>query len=478
MEINRDTNAFINDYVKELKEGNASLFVGAGLSRAAGFVDWKGLLSDITHSLGLDIDKENDLLSIAQYHVNKHGRARINKKILDEFTEETEETENHQIIARLPLRTIWTTNYDTLIENACKKYNKTVDVKYSIEQLFNNKPKRDLILYKMHGDIELPDKAILTKEDYEGYYYSHDSFITALGGELISKTFLFLGFSFSDPNIDQVLSRLNYRYKTKNREHYYLLKRCDLGDCNNNQADLDYSLRKQQLFISELKRFGITTILIDKYPDITQILREIENRFRKSSIFISGSAVEYGDIGCENATKFIHLLSREIIKKDLRVVNGFGLGVGSAVINGALDAIYSNPKRYSEEQLVLKPFPQFKTGTKELSELWNEYRERMISMSGIAIFLLGNKKNEHGETVNSDGIYKEFALAKRLNVIPIPLNYTGYMTSEIYNEVEKNIDDYYEDKIIFEKIKNLKFNSTDIEGSVKSIIEIIQQLNK
>lgn len=206
MKITTEINGFIEDYVKELREGNASLFVGAGISRGAGYVDWKGLLCDIANSLGLDINKEYDLLSIAQYHVNKHGRTRINKTILEEFTEELEETENHNIIARLPFQTIWTTNYDTLIEDACKKYNKIVDVKSSVKQLFYNKPKRDLVLYKMHGSIEYPDDAVLTKEDYEGYFTTHEAFITALSGELISKTLLFIGFSFSDPNIDYILT--------------------------------------------------------------------------------------------------------------------------------------------------------------------------------------------------------------------------------------------------------------------------------
>ena len=39
MKITTEINGFIEDYVKELREGNASLFVGAGISRGAGYVD-------------------------------------------------------------------------------------------------------------------------------------------------------------------------------------------------------------------------------------------------------------------------------------------------------------------------------------------------------------------------------------------------------------------------------------------------------
>lgn len=477
MEITNEIESFINDYVKDLREGNASIFIGAGMSRGAGFVDWKGLLTDIAKSLDLDIAKEYDLLSIAQYHVNKNGRTRINKKILEEFTEEIEETENHRIIARLPYQTIWTTNYDNLIEETCSKYDKIVDDKYTVKQLFYNKPKRDLILYKMHGDVDFPGEAILTKEDYEGYFISHEPFITALSGELISKTFLFVGFSFTDPNIDFVLSRLNFKYKSEKKEHYCLLKKYNLNDFNNDQAELDYNLKKQSLFISELKRYGITTILIDDYSDITQILKEIENRYKKTSIFISGSAAEYGTIGDLDSQKFVHLLSKKLIEKNYKIINGFGLGIGSAIINGALDAIYNNPKKYSEEQLILKPFPQFKTGYKDLPELWEDYRKKMISQAGISIIIFGNKKDSNGNIINADGVYKEFEIAKSLGVIPIPISYTGYKAEEIFNEIIKNPEHYYYDIQMFEEIKKLDFDRNDLEKTVNDIVKIITKIN-
>ena len=50
--------SFIKNYVKDLSDGNAAVFAGAGLSVGAGFVDWKGLLKDIAEEIELDIDKE------------------------------------------------------------------------------------------------------------------------------------------------------------------------------------------------------------------------------------------------------------------------------------------------------------------------------------------------------------------------------------------------------------------------------------
>lgn len=46
----------------------------------------------------------------------------------------------------------------------------------------------------MHGDISASDEIIITKDEYESYPLKYAPFVTALSGDLISKTFLFLGF--------------------------------------------------------------------------------------------------------------------------------------------------------------------------------------------------------------------------------------------------------------------------------------------
>ena len=475
MDINtREINAFINDYVDKLRQGNATILIGAGLSKAAGFVDWKGLLQDLAKEIGLKIEDENDLISVAQFHKNsKQNRNRIDEKIVNEFTDKDIETENHHIIARLPFKTIWTTNYDDLIEDTHYKYNKKVDVKSDVDSLFVNRDNRSCVLYKMHGDKDHPSKAVLLKEDYEKYYYTHEPFVALLNSELITKSFLFVGFSFTDPNINYVFGRLTHRYSDKSKDHYCIMKKCSLNDYEGDKGKYEYETIKQQLFIEELKRYRVQTILIENYPDLTLILKEIEKRYNSHSVFISGSAIDYGDFTTLEAHKYIHTLSKKLVERNLTVVNGFGLGVGSAVINGALDAIYSNPKKYSEEQLVLKPFPQFKTGEKELDELWEEYRQQMISRAGIIIFVFGNKDEGKGNgTENAGGVKREFLIALEKGLFPIPIHYTGYMSEEIFNELEK----HGISKQLIEDISKLQLDKDDLDKSVNQILNIIDKI--
>lgn len=478
MKSTPEIEAFIKNFVKDLEEKNVAIFAGAGMSKSAGYVDWPELLRDIAKEVGLSVDKEHDLISLAQYHVNeKANKAGIIRKVLEEFSEQAEPTANHEILARLPITTFWTTNYDTLIEDALKKANRICDIKHNVKQLNMTWPRRDALVYKMHGDVRHPADAILTKQQFESYYKDHEHFVTALSGDLVSKTFLFVGYSFTDPNLDYVLSRLNVQFGDTGRQHYCFVKRHHQSKTEDDET-FKYNNRKQELRVNELKRYKIQALLVDEYDDITEILREIERRYKKKTIFISGSAEEYGDWKPEDAHGFMHLLSKQIVQGNYRVVTGFGWGVGSAVINGALEAVYERPERYSEDQLIMKPFPQFKSGDKELPQLWDEYRHRMISLSGISIFIFGNKK-EDGKIISAGGVKKEFKIALSHGTIPIPVASTGYMAAEIYTEIMQAPEKYYKGiEWIIPLIDELNDGKLTFQEIIKKIIIIIQTINK
>ena len=64
---------FLKEYIKAIRDGNAALFAGAGLSRPSGFVDWKELLRPFAESISLNIEDEHDLTLVAQYVQNASG---------------------------------------------------------------------------------------------------------------------------------------------------------------------------------------------------------------------------------------------------------------------------------------------------------------------------------------------------------------------------------------------------------------------
>lgn len=431
-----DKHIFIRNILKELEDENVAVFAGAGLSMPAGYVSWEELLKPIAEELGIDIKKEYDLVSLAQYYLNENGghRSELNRRLIEVFTQNTNTTENHKILAKLPIKHYWTTNYDKLIEQSIEEQFKKVDVKYTKKHLSITIPKRDAIIYKMHGDISSPDDAILTKDDYESYHVKMDLYLSTLKGDLLNKTFIFLGFSFTDPNLDYILSRVRLAGISSKR-HFNFTKKVTKKD-DEDLADFEYRKRKQELFIGDLKRFNIKTILVDDYNDITNILKEVEEKFKRKNIFISGAAHEYGEWGRDKSEKFVHDLSKNLIENDFKIVSGYGLGIGSSVISGSLNAIYNNPKKYSKDELILRPFPQSVQVDQDIKKLWTQYRKDMIDYAGIAIFIFGNKL-EDGEIVLSNGMREELEIAKEKNLLLIPIGSTRYISELFWNELKE-----------------------------------------
>ena len=282
---------FIRDFLKDVRENTAAVFAGSGLSTPAGFVDWRALLKPIADELGLDVDRESDLIALAQFQANVSAgnRHRLTQLLIEQIPQASVPTENHRLLAKLPISTYWTTNYDRLIETALGDANKIADVKYVVPHLATTRPRRDAVVYKMHGDIGLPHEAVLTKDDYERYHVDRGAFVNALAGDLVSKTFLFVGFSFMDPNLDYVLSRVRVTFSKNQRRHYAIFKRRDRARHESTQA-FEHARVRQALVIEDLKRFNITTLLVHEYSEITKILERIERQYRQRTVFISGSA--------------------------------------------------------------------------------------------------------------------------------------------------------------------------------------------
>jgi hypothetical protein len=144
----------------------------------------------------------------------------------------------------------------------------------------------------------------------------------------------------------------------------------------------------------------------------------------------------------DKVTKFTHNLSKAIVKNNFRIISGFGLGIGSTIINGALEEITTNKYKHINEHLLLRPFPQLVSGLdSSIKEHWTNYRIEMIKNCGIAIFIFGNKV-VNNEVVIADGMLEEFQIAKDRGKIIIPVGSTGGAAKNIYDEIKENIDNY------------------------------------
>src|SRR5207247_6630749 len=162
----------------------------------------------------------------------------------------------------MPFEVIWTTNYDSLIEDALKEAGRRFDVKGVVKKLALHVRRAEVTVYKLHGEVSNPDDAVLTKDDYENYEFERSAFTDLLRSDLTRYTFLFIGFSFTDPNIEYVLARLRRMLHGVQKHHYYILRRPPEPTDPGKKAQHVRELAKFSHRIEDLKRFGIQTHVI------------------------------------------------------------------------------------------------------------------------------------------------------------------------------------------------------------------------
>ena len=469
----------IREYVTALRQNNASIFIGSGMSMRIFDMNWETLMKPYAEAIGYPMKKEgNDYPLIAQSYVNCGNDSLAFKKSIGEKFKSDVVTEFHKVIARLPIRNYWTTNYDTLIENALNELQKHFDTIYDDNSFCTLNDKRENIVYKCHGDYRYPESIVITKKDYDRYKFDSFKLQNALNNELATSKILFLGYSFSDPDIESIISTLSEISRTNN-SHLMITKRKQGEDA-----------RQQELWIKDIERYGINTLLIDDYNYIDDIIEEIKQRYMSYKIMLSGSAVEYSQFAKpEEAQDFIKRLGYELVRWDcsgsnkghgLEIASGNGLGVGSFLHDGIAEAtvefgldMLDYYKGYSFPKIYYEQFDK----EKALEEKIYGHRKNIISKCGIVFFIFGNKLNQEGKVINADGVRKEFNIAVEQGKYVIPIGATGYMAKELADLVLSDFKKYNSEMPNIERIVR-KLNSPHIGSNeiIDGIIQIIDIL--
>jgi hypothetical protein len=167
---------------------------------------------------------------------------------------------------------------------------------------------------------------------------------------------------------------------------------------------------------------------------------------RKKTVFISGSAYEYGRFG-DDGKDFIRSLARSLLRHDYKIITGFGYGVGKYLVEGALHEIYGQQKTRLTDQLRVFPFPASDgyPDHPDLDSIHRNYREDMISQAGTAIFLFGNKLEDIAIRA-ADGMRKEFEIARANGTLIIPVGVSGYISAELWKDLVDHYDEYFTDR--------------------------------
>jgi hypothetical protein len=191
------------------------------------------------------------------------------------------------------------------------------------------------------------------------------------------------------------------------------------------------------------------------------------DRKTRKSVFISGSAYEYGSFGDEGRN-FIKGLSKTLLKNGFTIINGFGYGVGNYVVEGALEELYLERGERIEDRLRVYPFPAQASLIERVQEC---YREDMIAQAETAIFLFGNKL-EDISVREADGMIKEFDIARSRKARLIAVGASGYVSARLWRTVVNSYDEYFETRENFCLYERLGDSAAQPQQLIETIVEI------
>ena len=206
--ISKNSNKYIEErriLRKAMLEKKLVVFVGSGTSIDAGMPSWHDAVKNIANKLGITDDDNIDYMKIPQFYYNARG----NKEYVDlmreifKYGEDLPVCDVHRNIVELNTHTIITTNYDCLIEKAVEENSEFIQVISHDRDLPYKTVEKEIL--KIHGDLE-KGNFVLKEDDYI-HYSNNFKLIEAYVKSLIAtNVVLFVGYSFSDPDVKQIFS--------------------------------------------------------------------------------------------------------------------------------------------------------------------------------------------------------------------------------------------------------------------------------
>lgn len=198
---------------EELEKGKLIVFVGAGVSKNSGLPDWKELIKDYAEYRGIKKFTSKEYLTIPEEVFERYGSLKYYEIAEKRFSGKYFPNSIHRILKEMDLTYIITTNYDTLIEDEIKNLqvvSKDEDLPYTS----SNK-----MLIKMHGDFKNKN-IVLKKSDYDNYEKNFQLISTLIKGLFTTNTILFIGYSYNDTNVQQIMNWIKEILKEEIRKAF------------------------------------------------------------------------------------------------------------------------------------------------------------------------------------------------------------------------------------------------------------------
>lgn len=265
-----------HELVESFQRGDAILFVGAGLSIGAGLPGWLDLVRPLAESVDVTLPMSEDdllpdhVLTVAQHYENRFGRRALVDHLRSALdTLNLHPTPVHRLAMSLPVRIVYTTNYDDLIERTLRDVGRHPNLIIDEEDLAFWREDRVQVI-KLCGDRDRPESMLITQRDFNTYFTRRPRLVERLRVSLESGTPLFLGYSMQDPFFNQIWDIITLNFGPLRRWGYAVV-----FDADEQKADY---LRFRNIHIINLVSRGI-----DRSRVLQEWLEELMGSLRQGS---------------------------------------------------------------------------------------------------------------------------------------------------------------------------------------------------
>jgi len=330
---------------EELEKGKLVVFVGAGVSKNSGLPEWEELIKDYADYRGIKEFTSKQFLIIPEEVFERYGSLKYYEIAEKRFLGKYVPNSIHRILKKMKLTYIITTNYDTLIEDEIKNLqivSKDEDLPYT---------NSNRMLIKMHGDFENKN-IVLKKSDYDNYEKNFQLISTLVKGLFTTNTVLFIGYSYSDTNVQQIMNWIKEILKEKTRKAFLVeftnednkeeengeqINKISLKLLNDNNDEVLYENKKERFnnnyektltkFLSNIynekekvKQEGIFEIYIN-LNYLTEHNWKKLNKYSEIRIDEDWKRILYTRLEFKDIEKYEEILFKSRIKKILQRIN-------------------------------------------------------------------------------------------------------------------------------------------------------------
>lgn len=503
---------------EELEKEKLVVFVGAGVSKNSGLPEWEELIKDYADYRGIKEFTSKQFLTIPEEVFERYGSLKYYEIAEKRFLGKYVPNSIHRILKKMKLTYIITTNYDTLIEEEIKNLqivSKDEDLPYT---------NSNRMLIKMHGDFENKN-IVLKKSDYDNYEKNFQLISTLVKGLVTTNTVLFIGYSYSDTNVQQIMNWIKEILKEKTRKAFLVeftnednkeeengeqINKISLKLLNDNNDEVLYENKKERFNNNYEKT--LTKFLSNIYNEKEKVKQErifeiyinlnylTEHNWKKlnkySEICIDEDwkRILYTRLEFKDIEKYEEILFKSRIKKILQRINRNEKEILIPFSEKGITPKRKEQKNILEEKIeveekFLKIICDY--DYKNFQNLVEEYKENNNINKYVIVYgyLFFKKINKAKETIKSMIEEKENVNSKNeklvwdnfiLSIIEfMEITHAEESLNKTFESIEESLEDRYFEYFKYEtELFNEIFKYSTLEALNKEMNKLFDKVRK